>query len=103
MSTIENASINPIANTYFEGKCVSHSITLADGSGISAGVIFPARLNFDTGAPEHMELLQGKCRVRLPGSDDWQAFSGGESFEVAGNSSFDIEVSEDLHYICHFG
>jgi uncharacterized protein YaiE (UPF0345 family) len=103
MSTIENASINPIANTYFDGKCVSHSITLADGSTISAGVIFPASLTFNTGAPERMQLLQGKCRVRLPGSESWQEFSGGQSFEVAGDSSFEIEVSEDLHYICHFG
>jgi uncharacterized protein YaiE (UPF0345 family) len=103
MSNIENASINPIANTYFDGKCVSHSITLADGSSISAGVIFPSSLTFNTGSPERMQLLQGKCRVRLPGSDDWQDFSGGQAFDVAGDSSFDIEVSEDLHYICHFG
>ena len=103
MSTIDNISINPIANTYFDGKCVSHSIALADGSNKSVGVIFPSSLTFNTAAPERMELLQGSCRVRLPGSDAWQTFSGGQSFEVAGDSSFDIEVSEDLHYICHFG
>lgn len=103
MSNIGNASINPIANTYFDGKCVSHSITLADGSTISAGVIFPASLTFNTGAPERMQLLQGKCRVRMAGSEDWRDYAGGQSFDVAGDSSFDIEVSEDLHYICHFG
>lgn len=103
MTNIDNASINPIANVYFDGKCVSHSITLADGSRKSVGVILPASLTFNTGAPETMQLLQGECRVRLPGSDDWQAFSGGQSFDVPGNASFDIEVSEALHYICHFG
>ena len=24
-------------------------------------------------------------------------------FEVPGNASFDIEVDEALHYVCHFG
>jgi len=103
MSNIENASIDPIANVYFGGKCVSHSITLADGSTISAGVIFPASLTFNTGAPERMQLLQGKCRVRMAGSDDWQDYAGGQSFDVAGDSSFDIDVIEELHYICHYG
>lgn len=103
MSTIDKVSINPIANTYFDGKCVSHSITLADGSSKSVGVIFPASLTFNTGAPERMELLQGACRVKLPGSDDWQSFNGGQSFDVPGDASFEIEVIEDLHYICHFG
>lgn len=103
MSNIDNASINPIANVYFDGKCVSHSITLADGSSVSAGVILPASLNFGTGAPERMELLQGKCRVRLAGESDWTEYTGGQSFNVPGDSNFDIEVSEDLHYICHFG
>jgi len=103
MSQIENAIINPVANVYFDGKCVSHSITLADGSNISAGVILPASLNFSTASPERMELLQGKCRIRLAGSDEWADYTGGQSFDVKGDSSFDIEVSEDLHYICHYG
>jgi uncharacterized protein YaiE (UPF0345 family) len=33
---IHNVSVNPQANVYFDGKCVSHSITLADGSKKSA-------------------------------------------------------------------
>jgi len=103
MSNIENANIDPIANVYFGGKCVSHSITLADGSTISAGVIFPASLTFNTGAPERMQLLQGKCRVRMAGSKVWQDYAGGQSFDVAGDSSFDIDVIEELHYICYYG
>jgi len=103
MSNIENASIDPIANVYFGGKCVSHSITLADGTRISAGVIFPMQETFGTAAPERMQLLQGRCRARLPGTNDWQTFGAGESFEVAGDSSFDIDVIEELHYICHYG
>jgi len=49
-----------------------------------------------------MELVEGECRVRLA-DGEWKAYAGGQSFPVPGNSSFDIEVSKTLHYICHFG
>jgi purine/pyrimidine-nucleoside phosphorylase len=31
MTDLSNVSINPRANVYFDGKCVSHSIELAGG------------------------------------------------------------------------
>ena len=97
------ATISTRANVYFDGKCVSHGITLADGTKKSVGVILPSTLTFNTGAPEVMELVDGRCRVRLAGSDSWVGYAGGQSFNVPGQSSFDIEVSQALHYICHFG
>ncbi len=97
------ASISTRANVYFDGKCVSHSLTLADGTKKSVGVILPSTLTFNTGTPEVMELVAGACRVKLAGSDSWTDYAGGQSFSVRGQSSFDIEVSDALHYICHFG
>lgn len=97
------ATIQTRANVYFDGKCVSHSIELADGSKKSVGVILPAALTFNTGAPEVMEVIDGACRVRLAGSDTWTDYRGGQSFNVPGKSSFDIEVTQALHYLCHFG
>jgi len=104
MSTPETlqAAIRTKANVYFDGKCVSHSVELADGTKKSVGVILPSTLTFNTGAPEVMQLVEGECRVRLAGGE-WKAYAGGQSFDVPGNSSFDIEVSKTLHYICHFG
>ena len=98
---IDGVALSTQANVYFDGKCVSHTITLADGARKSVGVILPSQLTFSTGAPEVMELVAGRCRVRLAGGD-WQPYAGGQSFEVPGNSSFDIEVDETLHYVCHF-
>lgn len=98
-----NASIIKKANVYFDGKCVSHNVVLADGSTKSVGVIFPSTLVFNTGAPEVMELNAGKCRIRLKGEDEWKTYDGGQSFNVPGNSSFDIETIEMLDYVCHFG
>lgn len=97
------ATISTRANVYFDGKCVSHSIELPNGTKKSVGVILPSTLKFNTGAPEVMELVDGQCRVRLAGSDTWATYSGGQSFDVPGNSSFDIETTKTLHYICHFG
>lgn len=103
MSQFDNVSVMKTANVYFGGKCISHTVMLSDGTRKSVGVILPSTLTFRTGSPEIMELEQGRCRVRLAGEDTWKDYAGGGSFEVAGNSSFDIEVLEDLHYVCHFG
>ena len=99
----ENVTVVKKANVYFDGKCVSHTVHFPDGSRKTVGVILPARLTFETGAPEMVEILSGVCRVRLPGDATWHEYRGGEHFSVAGNSSFDIEVVEAVDYVCHFG
>ena len=104
MTQYENVSVVKKANVYFDGKCVSHSIQFVDGTKKSVGVILPSTLTFNTGIPEIMETVAGSCRVLLKGSTDWQSYSVGQSFNVPGNSSFQIEVSgEPYHYVCHFG
>jgi len=99
---IDNISITTQANVYFDGKCVSHSLTLADGSKKSVGVILPASLTFNTGAAEIMECVGGACEYKLAGSNDWVKSSVGESFSVPGNSTFELRVALAYHYICHF-
>ncbi|MHB1053996.1 MAG: pyrimidine/purine nucleoside phosphorylase [Thiobacillus sp.] len=104
MSQFNNVSVVSKANVYFDGKCVSHSITLEDGTKKSLGVILPATLTFNAGAPEIMETVAGSCRVKLAGESEWKSYSAGESFKVPAHSSFDIEVSgEPYHYVCHYG
>jgi uncharacterized protein YaiE (UPF0345 family) len=103
MNMLENVTVTAKANIYFDGKCVSHTLLCADGSRKSVGVIFPSTLTFNTGAPETMEIVGGRCRVRMAGMIDWQEFAGGQQFEVGANASFDIETLETVDYICHFG
>jgi len=100
---IDGVAVTTQANVYFDGKCVSHGITLADGTKKSVGVILPATLTFNTGAPETMECVGGACEYKLAGSSEWQKSAAGEKFSIPGNSSFEIRVSEPYHYICHFG
>ena len=107
---IDNISVTTQANVYFDGKCISHSITLADGSKKSVGVILPATLpatlpttlTFSTGAAEVMECVAGACEYKLAGSDVWHTSSAGQKFSVPGNAQFDIRVVAPYHYICHF-
>ena len=100
--TIANVTLTTQANVYFDGRCVSHGFTAADGSKASVGVVLPATLTFTTGAAETMECVAGSCEYKLAGSDAWQRSSAGETFSVPANSSFDIRVTEPYHYICRY-
>jgi uncharacterized protein YaiE (UPF0345 family) len=96
-------TVNTQASVYFDGKCVSHSFTLADGTKKSIGVVLPATLTFNTGAPEIMECVAGSCEYKLAGTNTWLKSGPGDKFNVPANSSFEIRVTEPYHYICHFG
>ena len=99
---IDGVALTTKANVYFDGKCVSHSFTLADGSKKSVGVVLAATLNFGTAAAEVMECVGGSCEYKLAGSDVWVAQSEGDSFSVPANSRFDIRVADAYHYICSY-
>ena len=100
---LDGVSVTTTASVYFDGKCISHGITLADGTKKSVGVVLPATLTFTTGAPEIMECVAGSCEYKLPGSEVWLTSGPGERFSIPGNAKFDIRVTEPYHYICHFG
>jgi uncharacterized protein YaiE (UPF0345 family) len=99
----EGVTVTTKANVYFDGKCVSHSFQLADGTKKSVGVVLPSLLTFGTAAAEIMECVGGSCQVKQKGETEWTKYSAGQSFNVPPNSSFDIEVTgEPFHYICHY-
>ncbi|OIP19517.1 MAG: hypothetical protein COZ10_01030 [Comamonadaceae bacterium CG_4_10_14_3_um_filter_60_75] len=100
---LDGVTVATQASVFFDGKCVSHQLTLADGTKKSVGVVLPATLTFNTGAPETMECVAGGCEYKLKGTDTWLKSSPGDKFSIAGNASFEIRVAEAYHYICHFG
>ena len=100
---IDGVTVTTQASVYFDGKCVSHGITYPDGTKKSVGVVLPAELTFGTASPEIMECVAGGCEYKLAGSDAWQTAGPGDRFNVPGNSSFDIRVTDAFHYICHYG
>ena len=100
---IDGVSVDTKASVYFDGKCISHTITYPDGRKKSVGVVLPSTLTFGTAAPEIMECVAGYCEYRLAPSAPWIRSSAGESFSVGANTPFDIRVTEPYHYICHYG
>lgn len=103
MPQIDNGSVVKKSNVYFDGKCVSHTVLFEDGTKKTVGVIFPSALTFNTAAPEIMEIVGGRCKVRLSGEENWKEYGAGQRFSVPGNSSFEITTLEMLDYVCHFG
>lgn len=103
MPKFDNATIVKKSNIFFDGKCVSHTVFMPNGERKTVGVIFPSKLTFKTAEPERMEIVAGKCRVKLPGDSDWRVYHAGDTFSVPANSNFDIEPLETLDYVCHFG
>ena len=97
---LQGASVAAKANVFFDGKCVSHTVMLANGEKKSVGVVLPAHLTFNTAAAEIMECVAGACEYKLAGTDAWQHAGPGDKFNVAANSSFEIKVAEAYHYIC---
>lgn len=67
----------------------------------AAGLL--AAYRFSTAAPETMEALQGRCRVKLADDRAWTEYEAGQSFQVPPNSCFEIEVDDLLDHVCHFG
>jgi len=103
MNSFSNVTADSIANIYFDGKVVSHTIHLADGSRKTLGLISPGSFHFGTAAAEIMEITAGSCEVSIKDSGTKQTYSAGSAFEVPANSGFDITVNEGIcQYICSF-
>lgn len=100
--SFKNAEIKRKANIYHEGRVTSRTIVTPEGERKTLGIMLPGTYTFNTDAPEVMELIQGRCRVRI-GNGEWQEFEMGQSFSVPAKGRFDIEVRDLLDYICHFG
>ena len=101
--SFKNVEVKKKANIYDGGKVTSRTITTADGKRKTLGVMMPGTYHFSTDAPERIDVQQGRCRVKRAGESSWSAYQVGDSIDIPGKSSFDIEVTELLDYICHFG
>ncbi len=91
------------ANVYFDGKVVSHTILLPDGTRKSVGIIFAGKFHFGTDKAERMEITAGECEVQVDGKPGLVRYAAGQQFEVPAKSGFDIEVKSGLcEYVCSF-
>lgn len=98
----DGVSVIKKANVYFDGKCVSHTVTMADGVRKSVGVILPSTLRFDLSTKEVMEVVEGTAFVSINGQAE-QVFTAGQSWAVEAGGYFVIRAEQPVHYVCHFG
>jgi purine/pyrimidine-nucleoside phosphorylase len=74
---LQGASVATKANVFFDGKCVSHTVTLANGEKKSVGVVLAATLTFNTAAAEIMECVAGLANTK------WLAATNGKLRNLA--------------------
>ncbi len=89
-------------NVYFDGKVTSRTVRFSDGSEKTLGVMLPGEYEFGTVKPELMEIISGKLEVFMPGEKRGTTYGEGESFNVPGDSMFQVKVKELTDYVCSF-
>lgn len=87
-------------NSYFEGKVQSLAVNASDGPA-TVGVIEPGQFNFGTNCEEHMHIVTGTLKTKLPGSG-WKSYGKGQFFVVPPNVTFDVEAAGDVVYLCYY-
>ena len=88
-------------NDYFDGKVKSIAF---QGEQLPAtiGVMAPGDYEFDTSKHETITVISGALTVKLPDSDEWHSYKAGDSFEVAANKIFHLQVAADTAYLCTY-
>ena len=98
-----NVTAHTKANIYFDGRVMSHTLINAQGVRKTLGLIQPGTYHFGTEAPEHMEIIAGACTIVLDGTTEEIHYTGGDNFDLPGNSGFSITSTDGVcEYICTF-
>ena len=87
-------------SSYFDGKVQSLGLNTPEGYA-TTGVIEPGKYTFKTDSEEHMHIIAGSLKAKLPGAA-WRTFSRGQFFVVPAQASFDVEAAADVAYLCHY-
>ncbi len=88
-------------NSYFEGGVKSLGFE-QQGDNSSVGVMLPGEYTFGTAAPERMTVVKGELVIKREGETEWTSFKSAEAFDVAGDSSFDLQVGVATAYLCEY-
>tara|TARA_B110000114_G_C14915899_1_gene326473 strand:+ start:273 stop:587 length:315 start_codon:yes stop_codon:yes gene_type:complete len=102
MSEFNNVKVNKEANIYFDGKVISRTITFADASIKTLGVMLPGEYEFNTEKKELMEIHTGELAVLLNDNGEWKKIEGGMSFSVPAKSKFNIKIYKITNYCCSY-
>jgi len=88
-------------NEYFEGKVKSIALQ-TNTLPATVGVMEKGDYEFSTGDKETMHVVSGELSIKFKGSETWQNFIDGQTFEVEANSSFSVKALTDTAYFCKY-
>ncbi|WP_101759848.1 pyrimidine/purine nucleoside phosphorylase [Oceanicoccus sp. KOV_DT_Chl] len=88
-------------NQYFDGQVASIAFQ-TETLPATVGVMAAGDYEFGTSQKETMTVISGALTVKLPGSEAWTTFSGGESFIVEANEKFQLKVAVETAYLCTY-
>lgn len=86
-------------NEYFDGKVKSIGLENAEGNS-TIGVMEPGNYEFGTSTVEYMTVTSGVMNVLLPDETEWKSFESGDTFIVEKDKKFNVEMKEQVAYIC---
>ncbi len=89
-------------NEYFDGQVKSIGGFQAGELAATVGVMRQGEYEFGTAAKEFMTVVSGSLTVKLPGEDEWTVYPAGETFEVPGDSRFQVKADVDTAYLCRY-
>ena len=89
-------------NEYFDGNVTSIAFQ-TETLPATVGVMAPGEYEFGTSENETVTVVSGALTVLLPGAESWSTFSEGDTFAVAANEKFQLQVSVDTAYLCTYG
>lgn len=88
-------------NEYFDGNVKSLGFSNSDGR-FTVGVMAPGSYIFGTNCVEEMTLISGSMAVILPGETSLRTIAIGETFTVAADVKFEVEIGEQAAYLCKY-
>jgi uncharacterized protein YaiE (UPF0345 family) len=100
MSEFKNVTIIKEANVYFDGKVTVGRFVrqrMQENPGDHA-----SGMRIQYRRSRTCEILSGEMDVLLPGKNEWQTVTGGEFFDVTGDSLFKLKVKKVTDYCCSF-
>ncbi|WP_099189282.1 pyrimidine/purine nucleoside phosphorylase [Tepidibacter mesophilus] len=86
-------------NEYFDGNVKSIAFQTNEGPA-TIGVMAVGKYEFSTSKKEFMTVTSGKMLVKLPESNEWKEFNKNETFIVEADKKFNVEVNEEMSYVC---
>jgi uncharacterized protein YaiE (UPF0345 family) len=102
LKNFENVTVAKKGNSYYDGKVTSRTLTFADGSVKTLGVMQVGDYEFGTSQHELMEITSGELQVKLPNSSVWRTMKAGDDFEIEANEKFQVRVKELTDYCCSY-